>query len=67
MNVILGGHFETGFKFELAKERENIFALETGVAVDIYPSGAPILAFKKEEVILYNLYIKLLFGKKYYD
>ncbi len=67
IEFIVGGHFETGFKFELAKERESIFALETGVAIDVYPSGAPILAFKKEEVILYNLYIKLLFGKKYYD
>lgn len=67
INLIFGGHFETGFKFELAKQRESIFALEAGVTVDVFPSGAPILAFKKEEVIIYNLYIKLLFGKKYYD
>ncbi|MEN8810975.1 MAG: hypothetical protein ABF264_09135 [Flavobacteriales bacterium] len=67
INLIFGGHFETGFKFELAKQRENIFAVETGLTIDVFPAGAPILAFKKDEVVLYNLYIKLLFGKKYFD
>ncbi len=67
VSAIFGGHLESGFKFELAKQRDNIFALETGITIDVFPGGTPILAFKKEEVILYNLYIKLLFGKKYFN
>jgi hypothetical protein len=67
LNVVAGGHLKTGLKFELAKQRENIFAIETGVIVDIFPSGVPIMAYKKEDVVFYNFYINILFGKKYYD
>ena len=67
LKFVPGGHIKTGFKFELAKKRENIFAVETGLIVDVFPSGVPILAFKKEDIVFYNFYVNILFGKKYYD
>lgn len=67
MKFLPGAHIKCGFKFELAKSRERIFALETGVIVDVFPTKVPILAFKKEEIAFYNFYINILFGKKYYD
>ncbi|MGB1040521.1 MAG: hypothetical protein ACPGVD_06595 [Flavobacteriales bacterium] len=67
MKIAPGGHIKGGFKFELAKKRENIFAIETGLILDIFPTKIPILAYSKEEVLFYNFYINILFGKKYYD
>ena len=67
IKYILGGHIKGGFKFELAKKREKIFALETGIIIDVFPGKAAILADKKEEIVFYNFYINILFGKKYYD
>ena len=62
-----GAHLKGGFKFELSKVREKIFAIETGIIVDIFPTGIPLLAFRDEEVLFYNFYLNILFGKKYYD
>jgi len=62
-----GVHVKGGGKFELAKNREKIFALETGVIVDVFPTKVSILADQKTDVVFYNFYINILFGKKYYD
>ncbi len=67
IKFVPGAHIKTGFKFELAKKRENIFAIETGLIVDFFPTGAPIMAFKDDNTLFYNFYINVLFGKKYYD
>lgn len=62
-----GAHLKGGLKFELAKKREKIFAIETGVIVDVFPTKIPILAYRDDEVLFYNFYLNILFGKKYYD
>lgn len=67
MQFIPGANIKGGFKFELAKNREKIFAIETGLIIDIFPTKVAILADQKEDVVFYNLYINVLFGKKYYD
>lgn len=67
MKFVPGAHIKGGFKFELAKNREKIFAVETGVIIDIFPTKVAILADQKEDMLFYNFYIKVLFGKKYYD
>lgn len=63
----LGGNLNTGFKFEIANDRERIFAIETGLQIDVFPTRVPILAYTEEELLFYNFYINILFGKKYYN
>lgn len=65
--IAFGANINAGFKFEIANERENIFAIETGVIVDIFPTRVPILAYTEKELLFYNFYINILFGKKYYN
>ena len=65
LSFVLGGHIKGGFIFEFAKNREKILAIETGVIIDYYPTKVPIMAFNKENDIFFNLYINLLFGRKY--
>jgi hypothetical protein len=65
--IALGGNINAGFKFEIARDRENIFAIETGIVVDVFPTRVPILAYADKELLFYNFYINILFGKKYYN
>lgn len=67
ISFVPGAHIKGGFKFEISRNRERIIALETGVIVDFFPTKVSILAEQKEDVLFYNFYINILFGKKYYD
>jgi len=67
IKVVLGAHLKGGFMFEFSRRRERILAIETGVIIDYYPTKVPIMAYNKENDLFFNLYINVLFGKKYYE
>ncbi len=66
-DLIYGGFLKASFSFEFAKDREKILALETGLVADIYPQKVPIMAFQDNQQVFINLFINILFGRKYYD
>lgn len=60
--------------FEYSNERERLKGIETGVALDVFPSRIPIMAEKilredinnpKNHQFFFSLYISLFFGTKY--
>ncbi|MEN8957893.1 MAG: hypothetical protein ABF242_07245 [Flavobacteriales bacterium] len=67
MKYLPGAHIKGGFKFELARKRERIFAIETGIIIDVFPTEVSILAEQKDEIAFYNFYINIFIGKKYYE
>ena len=62
-----GGYAKTGFMFEFADNREKILALETGVMLDFFPKKLVILDSELNPQLFFNIYLNLVFGKKYYD
>lgn len=62
-----GGFAKAGFVFEFAKKRERFLALETGFILDAYPEKLPIMANEYNQQLFLNIYVNILFGKKYYE
>lgn len=62
-----GGYAKTGFMFEFADNREKILALETGVMLDAFPKKLVILDSELNQQLFFNIYLNVVFGKKYYD
>lgn len=60
-----GGWGRFSLSFEYAGWHEKITAIETGVIVDYFPTAVPIMAFNKNQNMMVNFYISLLWGKKY--
>lgn len=52
--------------FEYADRYNSIKAIETGVIADVYPRAMPIMAFNKKQQVYFSLYLKLLWGKKWF-
>ena len=66
MKFFPGGYAKLGFTFEYANLDDDVKAIETGVAVDIYPKVIPIMATAKNNQVYVNLYINFLWGKKWF-
>ena len=62
-----GGHLKTGFLFEFADNREKIVALEAGILLDVFPTKIPILDSELNQQAFFNIYLNVVFGKKYYN
>ncbi len=52
--------------FEYADRFNGIKAIETGAVVDIYPYAIPMMAHNKKQEVLVSLYIKFVWGKKWF-
>ncbi|MGB0165499.1 MAG: hypothetical protein ACPF8V_01470 [Luteibaculum sp.] len=63
--LTVGLHFKVGAHFEYSPYKEGIKALEVGFAGDIYPTKLPIMASDVNQSVILNVYLNLLFGKKY--
>lgn len=62
-----GAFAKAGFMFEFASKREGIMAIETGGVLDAYPQKLPIMANEFNQQLFFNIYVNIVFGKKYYE
>lgn len=60
------GYGKLALSFEYADRYNNIKAIETGVVADVYPKAIPIMAFNKKQQVYFSLYLKLIWGKKWF-
>ena len=66
MKIFPGGYAKLGLSFEYAPYEEDVKAIETGVKVDVYPKVVPIMAHDRNNQVFVQLYINLLYGRKWY-
>jgi hypothetical protein len=61
-----GGYAKFALSFEYADRYNGLKAVETGVNMDVYPRVIPIMAFNKNQQVFISLYLKLVWGKKWF-
>ena len=66
MKFYPGGFVKLGFSFDFADFKNEIKAIETGVVLDVFPQGLPIMAHNVKEQGIITLYISFVFGKKWF-
>lgn len=52
--------------FEYADRYNALKAIETGAVVDVYPKAVPMMAFNKKQQVFVSLYLKIIWGKKWF-
>lgn len=60
-----GISFSTGLSFEFGHEKQVVRFVETGVNVDLFFKGIPIMAFNKNENYFITFYLSYHFGRRY--
>lgn len=65
-SIYPGGYAKLALSFEYADRYNKIKAIETGVVADVYPKAIPIMAFNKKQEVYLSLYLKLVWGKKWF-
>ncbi len=61
-----GGYAKLALSFEYADKYNKVKAVEVGAIVDVYVKGLPMMAYNKDEQVLISLYLKLIWGKKWF-
>ncbi len=56
-----------GLVFDWAGLSETIKAFELGAMVNAYPRRVPIMILEKNNIVYTNLYLKLIFGRRFID
>ncbi len=64
--IVPGGYAKLALSFEYADRYDAIKAIETGVIADVYPQGLQIMAFNKKQNVYVSLYVKMIWGKKWF-
>lgn len=65
LSIYPGGYGKFAISFEYAGWQQKVTALETGVVVDLYAKGIPLMANNRKPNIFFNFYITLLWGAKW--
>jgi hypothetical protein len=60
------GYAKLALSFEYADRYNSIKAIETGITADLYPKAIPIMAYNKKQELYFSLYLKLIWGKKWF-
>lgn len=60
------GYAKFALSFEYADRYNALKAIETGAVVDVYPKALPIIAFNKKQQVFVSLYLKMIWGKKWF-
>ena len=60
------GYAKLALSFEYADRYNDIKAIETGVVADVYPKAMPMMAFNKLQQVYFSLYLKIIWGKKWF-
>ena len=66
MSVYPGGYAKFALSFEYADRYNSIKAIETGAVLDVYPRVLPMMAYNKNQQIFVSLYLKMIWGKKWF-
>ena len=66
MRVYPAGYAKAALSFEYGKRYNMIKAIETGAVVDVYPFAPPMMAFVKKQQVFVSLYLKMVWGKKWF-
>ena len=61
-----GGYAKFALSFDYSNRYNGVKAIEVGALVDIYPVGLPMLAENKNQQVFPQLYVKYVFGKKWF-
>jgi hypothetical protein len=61
-----GLYGKIAFSFEYADRYNKIKAIETGAVVDAYPWKLPMMAHTKNQQVYIQLYLKIIWGKKWF-
>lgn len=65
LSIYPGGYGKFAISFEYAGWQQKITAIETGVVIDAYAKGLPIMANGTMNNIFFNFYISLIWGGKW--
>ncbi|MEK6615541.1 MAG: hypothetical protein AABZ32_05445 [Bacteroidota bacterium] len=66
MNFFPGGFLKLGLSFEHSSLDDDIKLLETGIVVDGFYKTIPIMANAKNNQVYVNVYLNIMFGKKWF-
>ena len=61
-----GGYAKAALSFEYGKRYNIIKAIETGAILDVYAVPLPMMAFSKKQQVYVSLYLKMVWGKKWF-
>ena len=61
-----GAYAKLALSFEYADRYNGLKAIETGVLVDVYPQDLPMMAFTPKQWVYPSLYLKIIWGKKWF-
>lgn len=61
-----GAYAKLALSFEYADRYNSIKAIETGVVFDVYPKALPMMAYNKNQNFFASLYLKIIWGKKWF-
>ncbi len=64
--IFPGGYAKLALSFEYADRYNGLKAIETGVTLDVYPRIIPIMAYNKNQQVFISLYLKMIWGKKWF-
>lgn len=64
--LVPGAYAKLALSFEYADRYDAIKAIETGVVADVYPKALEIMAYNKKQNVYFSLYIKLIWGSKWF-
>jgi hypothetical protein len=66
MNFFPGGFFKLGLSFEHSNLDDDIKLLETGIVADVFYKTIPIMANASNNQVYVNVYLNIMFGKKWF-
>ena len=58
-------YLKTGLSFDFASRYNEVKSIETGVIMDAYPIAIEIMAFNPNRNLLFSLYLKMIWGRKW--
>lgn len=65
-SIYPAGYAKLALSFEYADRYNALKAIETGAVVDVYPKALPLMAFNKKQQVFVSLYLKIIWGKKWF-
>lgn len=66
IKIYPAAYAKLALSFEYADRYNGVKAIETGVVADVYPYAIPMMAYNKKQEVLISLYIKFVWGKKWF-
>lgn len=65
LKIYPGLYGKFGFNFEFSDENDKIKSLETGISLDAFPKGVPLMAYSNPYQLFFTGYISFHLGKRY--